>query len=215
MEVTVASVIGAFVALVAVGTLRAVSVSAERVDSNINAAAEVRFASKRIAADLVNLYRSGNSRETKLVGTVEETVDGLVNYLTFYTVGRAKARINEPEGDVYEVEYYLLKDEEKSTLCRRLWPNPEKEVEPGGILTVIADDIDVFQVRFFDGQDWQSEWPETMASVPELVEVAIATKRQSGIDAIRESFVVNFTRSAGAGADAFENSGEEEEFVEY
>ena len=41
---------------------------------------------------------------------------------------------------------------------RRLWPNPDKERDPGGILTVIAEDIEVFGVRFFDGMQWQMDW---------------------------------------------------------
>jgi len=100
VEVMIASVMGAFVALVAVGTLKAISRSAEMLDNNINAAAEVRFASNMIARNLMNFYRSENLEETKLVGAVEETDEGTVSYLTLYTVGRMKARAGQPEGDV-------------------------------------------------------------------------------------------------------------------
>ncbi|MHC4529557.1 MAG: PulJ/GspJ family protein, partial [Planctomycetota bacterium] len=44
VEALAASVIGVFVAAVAVGTLRNVSVSADILDTNVNAAAEVRCA---------------------------------------------------------------------------------------------------------------------------------------------------------------------------
>jgi len=210
VEVLVASVIGVFVALVAVGTLKAISVSAEMVGNNIEAAAEVRFASKRIAADLLNLYRDKNVRKTKLVGTVSQTRAGGVTCLTLYTVGRVRARVGQPEGDVYEVEYYLLRDEGKSALMRRLWPNPDEDASPGGILTVIAEDIDVFAVRFFDGKEWQMEWPEEMESLPELVEVKIAAKPRGRADAPMGSFVVNFARFAGGDTGAFDESEEEE-----
>ena len=210
VEVLVASVIGVFVALVAVGTLKFVSVSAEMVDDNIETAAEVRYASKRIATDLLNLYRDENARNTKLVGTVEETGAGGVTCLTFYTVGRTKARVGQPEGDIYEVEYYLLQDEERSVLMRRLWPNPDEDATPRGILTAIAEDIDVFVVRFFDGRDWQMEWPEELESLPELVEVRIEAKRRGRADGAVESFVVNFARFGGGQAEAFEGSGHEE-----
>jgi general secretion pathway protein J len=211
VEVLVASTIGVFVALVAVGTLRAISASAEMVDNNINAAAEVRFASNIIARDLLNLYRDTNIRNTRLIGRVGESDEGGVSCLTFYSVGRTKARIDQPEGDVYEVEYYLLKDEEKSVLYRRLWPNPDpNEVELRGILTVIAENIEVFAVRYFDGEEWQIEWPEEMESVPELVEVSIAAKQPGRTDMTIESFIVNFPRSAGREAGAPEGSGQEE-----
>jgi general secretion pathway protein J len=195
VEVLLASMIGAFIALVAVGMLRAISSSAEMIDNNISTAAEVRFASKMIARDLMNLYRDKNLKKTRLVGLVEKADEGLVSCLSLYTVGRTKARISEPEGDVYEVEYYLLKKEKKRALMRRLWPNPDKDAPPGGILTAIAEGIDVFEVKYFDGEEWQVEWPEELESLPELVEVSIVAMRRSRADAVIESFIVNFPRS--------------------
>lgn len=195
IEIMVASVIGAFIAAVTVGTLKAVSASARMVDDNIEAAAEMRFASKRITTDLVNLYRDVDFRNTKFLGLVGGEKG--VTRLTFYTVNRAKARAAEPEGDVYEVEYYLAADEEKSSLMRRVWPNPEKDVDGGGLLTAIAEGIDVFDVRYFDGQQWVSEWDEERRRVPELVEVTLASKPGPKVKAVMESFFVNFTRGGG------------------
>jgi hypothetical protein len=92
---------------------------------------------------------------------------------------------------------------------RRVWPNPDKDVEPGGILYVIAENIGVFQVRYFDEEEWQSEWPEELESVPELVEVTIASGRGDQKGMIIESFIVNFVRSVGAQMDILEQ-GEQE-----
>ena len=209
VEVLVASTIGTFVALVAVGTLRAITASSEMVERNISAAAEVRFASNMIARDLVNLYRDENRRNTKLIGTAQESEQGSISYLVFYTVSRAKARIGQPEGDIYEVEYCLVRDEEKSLLMRRLWPNPNEEYEPGGILTVIAEDIDFFEVRYFDGEEWSNEWPEEMEILPQLVEVNIVAKVPSRGEPAVESFVVNFVRSAVGAASTFESGDQE------
>jgi type II secretion system protein J len=208
VEIILASTIGVFVALVAVGTLKAISASAERVDNNIDAACEVRFASERIAADLMNLYRDSPLKNTKLIGTIELSEEGLFSHLILYTVGRIKARADQPEGDVYEVEYYLMKDEGKSALLRRLWPNPDKDAQPGGVLSVIAEDVDVFEVSFFDGEKWQIEWPEEMQSLPKLVEVNIAVKQPNRRDMIKKSFLVNFVRFAPGGANAFQRQQE-------
>ena len=195
VEVLLASMIGAFVALVAVGTLRAISSSSEMIENNISTSSEARFAAKMVARDLMNLYRDNDLRKTKLVGLAQETGGDLVSCLSFYAVGRTKARIEEPEGDVYEVEYYLEKKEERRALMRRLWPNPDKEALGGGILTAIAEDIDVFEVRYFDGERWQVEWPEEMKSLPQLIDVTIVASRQSRADMVVESFIVNFPRS--------------------
>lgn len=197
VEVMVASMIGAFIAIVAVGTLKAVSASAQMLDENIESTAEVRFASKLIANDLMNLYMDSNSLNSMLIGTIEESEGDFFSELVLYSVGRAKARIDEPEGDVYEVEYYLVKDEEKSSLMRRLWPNPDEVSTPGGILSVIAEDVNSFVVRYFDGEQWQIDWPEELESIPELVEVVIKGNESGRANAAMESFIINFVSSAG------------------
>jgi general secretion pathway protein J len=210
VEVLTASTIGTFIALVAVGTLMAITASDKLMDRNINSAAEVRFASSMLTRDLLNLYRDENIENTRLIGTVEESGQDIFSYLVFYTVSRTKARADQPEGDIYEVEYYLVKEGETSVLMRRLWPNPNEELEPGGILTVIADDIEVFQVRYFDGEEWADEWPEEMEVLPELIEVNIVAKLPDKGAPTMESFIINFTRSSAGALDAFEG-GEQEE----
>ncbi|MFH1883973.1 MAG: type II secretion system protein GspJ [Planctomycetota bacterium] len=210
VEVMVASTIGAFVMLVAVGTLKAITASAEMVENNISTAAEVRFASNMLKRDLVNFYRDENIENTKFIATSEESGQEGTSYLVFYTLSRSKARSDQPEGDIYEVEYYLMKDEEKSLLMRRMWPNPNKEeTEPGGILTVIAENIDVFEVRYFDGEEWSTEWPEEMQVLPQLIEINIAAKPPNRPELTMESLMVNFTRSVTAAVDDSE-SGEQE-----
>jgi type II secretion system protein J len=194
VEILLASVIGAFIALVAVGALRAVSASAEMLDKNISTSSEARFAAQIIARDLMNLYRAQDPSETKLIGMADKRSEGTVSYLCFYTVGRTKARIDQPEGDVYEVEYSLHVGGEKRALKRRLWPNPDKEAIPGGIMTAIAEDIDIFQVRYYDGERWAIEWPEELRTLPELVEVTIQASGESRADVALESFIVGFPR---------------------
>ena len=186
------------VALVAVGTLRAISGSAEMLQGTISTAAEVRFAAQTIARDLQNVYRDVDQKNNKFVGTVDDTGEVPSCSLTFYTVGRTKARIDQPEGDIYEVEYLLLKDEENSALTRRWWPNPDPNAqEPHGVLSVIAENIDVFQVRYFDGEDWQQEWPEEMRSVPDVVEVLISAQVPGRNELLTETVMVNLVRAKG------------------
>ena len=210
VEVVAASVIGAFIALVAVGTLRSITAGTDRIDNVVRAAAEVRFARDMIYRDLLNLYRDSEMERMRLIGETAGSVDGFFSWLTFYTVGRSKARFEQPEGDVYEVEYYLSRDGARSELMRRLWPNPEKDVEPGGILTVIAEDIEFFEVRFFDGEEWQEEWPEEMQSIPHLVEVALGARQEGGQDIAVETFIVNFVRPSWVEQDeGEEGTGEE------
>jgi len=196
VEVLVASTIGTFIALVAVGALRTISSSARMINSNIDTSAEVRYAADLIARDLTNLYRDSDAQNMKLVGAFEETQVGTTSILTLYTVGRVKARADQPEADVYEAEYFLVQDEEESALYRRLWPYPDEDLEPGGVVIPIARNIDLFQVRFYDGQEWYDEWPEEMQSLPRLVEVNIAAQQPGRDDFVVASFIANFVRVA-------------------
>ena len=199
VEVLVASTIGSFIALVAVGSLRVIIGGSEAVEDNINSAAEVRFAANMIAKDLTNFYRDEDYSNTRFIGTVEDLDDGTsTSYIVFYTLGRTKARVDQPEGDIYEVEYYLTKDEEESALMRRLWPNPHEELEPGGILTVIAENIEVFNIQYFDGEEWADEWPEEIQSLPQLAEITMVAKQSGRGVPPMESVLVNFVRAQGS-----------------
>ena len=195
MEVMVASTIGAFISLVAVGTLKAVISSNEQVDLNINTASEARFAANIIERDLTNIYRDEDYENTKLIGTVEDLAEYSTSYIVFYTINRTKARALEPEGDMYEVEYYLVKNEDGSFLMRRLWPNPNDGFEPGGVLTTIAENIELFQIRYFDGEEWYDQWLEDMETQPQMIEVTIAARPENQGMPIIESFIVNLTRT--------------------
>jgi len=216
IELIIASTIGVFVALVAVSSLKLISAGAEIVDDNIDIAGEVRFVAKSIGADLGNLYRDKDTRNMKFVTTTKQVNGAAVNLLTFYTVGRVPARPGQPEGDVYEVEYYLMKNQQKTSLMRRLWPNPNRNAQPGGMMTEIASGIDVFDVRFFDGQKWLNEWPEEEKTLPQLVEVLITAKAPDNArgfsgDRVSESLVVNFTRFAGKESSAMQDDEQKEQ----
>ena len=212
VEVLVATTIGAFIAMVAVATLKAVTASAEIVDSSVSTAAELRFASRTISRDLVNMYRPKNKNDTRIFGLAEDADGANNSYMVFYAMSRTKARRQEPEGDVYEVEYYLLAEEERSVLMRRFWPNPTKdeEVEPGGILTEIAENIDVFEVRYFDGEEWSYEWPEDMEILPLLIEVSLVASPEKSGQPIMETLFVNLSKSMGSMEEDDEQEGEEE-----
>jgi general secretion pathway protein J len=220
-EVLVASTISGFVALIAVGALNAIAGSAQTVNRMTETTSEIRFAARMIARDLANLYRDVNPQNMKLVGSSQGNAKEGPPHLAFYTSGRAKARADQPEGDVYEVEYFLGTREpspeqqkakpvessgEATVLFRRLWPNPDKDRTPGGVLTPIAENIGVFQVRFYDGKQWVDEWTEEMQSLPELVEVTLATLPPDKGDPIVETMTVTFPR-LGKGAVAAQQGG--------
>ncbi len=195
IEVMIASTIGAFISLVAVGTLKAVIFSNDMVGQNIESSSEIRFAANLIEKDLINFYNPANFTDTLMVGSYEELAEYNTALITFYTVNRTKARYDQPESDIYEVEYYLEKKGDESALVRRFRPNPDPNMETLGIQTTIAENIESFEIGYYDGETWYVDWPEDMTTAPHLVEVAIvATPLGKGLP-VTESFLVNFTRN--------------------
>ncbi len=209
-EVLVASTISGFIAIVAVGAMNAISHSAQTVNRVSEVNAEIRFAARMLARDLANLYRDPNPENVKLIGASQGSETTGPPFLTFYTVGRAKARADQPEGDVYEVEYFLGSrqeqerttsgSEEQMVLFRRLWPNPDKEREPRGILTPIAENVAIFYIRFSDGQEWTGQWTEEIRTLPKLVEVTLGTATPGKGDPVLETFTITFPRMAETSA---------------
>lgn len=196
LEVLVATVIGAFVAATAVGTLRAVTASREKIASHIAAMSEIRFAGNLLRRDLNCIYRDKKAANVKLTGMPTGAEEEMTSVLTFLTVSRAQARPSYPEGDVCEVEYFLRQEDDQSALMRRLDPYPYKREEKGGIVYIVAENIIAFGVRFFDAEnnEWQTEWPEDALSLPQMVRVTLAARMPEQKNVVTDSFIISFPR---------------------
>lgn len=210
LEVLVATIISAFVALTAVASLQAVVSSRNKIDANVEVAAELNFVARMINGDLQNVARRASGR-CNIVGVMQFSETTLIKHLTIRTINRVKARPSQAEGDVYEVEYYLLGDEEKSRLMRRVWPYPNNEGAPGGILTCIAENITGFDVRYYDGLAWWNEWGEDTTELPHLVEVVLVAELPGTKKVVRQGVLVGFARRPGQAIEPSTDIGHAEE----
>ncbi len=202
-EMMVSATIGAFIAMVSIASLRAISASSATVDDVTVRAAEVRYAMDLLRRDISNVWQFGDSENQRLVGLLVEEGDMATSYVTFYTACRNKARSDQPEGEIYEVAYYLQQDEGYSALVRQQWPNPEEDLEPGGMMTTIAENIQEFLIRYYDGEVWAAEWPEDMEELPDLVEITIVGEMPTrGGSPIVETVMLNIARSVGLSEDS-------------
>ena len=194
VELMVSVVIGAMVALTAAGAMRAISRSRQKMWNMIDGAAEVRFAATVLARDLDNLSRVQQAQRSTLVGLTELSGNNQVSRLLLRVIGRMPGRPNEPEGDVYEVEYSIENRNEKAVLFRRVWPNPGDQDPPGGVVSVIAEDIVAFEVRYYDGEQWYEDWSEEMTVLPELAEVNLIWASPESGQRVGQSRLVCFGR---------------------
>jgi len=96
--------------------------------------------------------------------------------LTFFTVSDRNARRDDLESDIYEVSFYIVRDEEtgRGVLARRKDPGVDDDITDGGILTEIALDVVALEMSYYDGLLWVDAWPgELDEGVPSAVRVSM------------------------------------------
>ncbi len=194
LEVLVATIIASFVAVIAASSLRAVSINKDQILYHSQASSELKYITNLIKQDLNNIVRDNNVNNINFYGE-QSMLEGFASSkLVFRTINTIKARPTGIEGDVYEVDYSMESNGENFTLIRRLWPNPDATEPPGGVITIISQNILSFEVQYFDGQDWLSEWDREMTSLPTMVQVTLMLKTPETNDVLQSNFTVYFSR---------------------
>ena len=82
-----------------------------------------------------------------------------------------------------------------------------EDLEPRGILTVIAENIAAFEVQYFDGEEWSDEWPEEMQAIPELISISIVANQPDRSNPPSESIIVNLVRAEAGDVGILEGGG--------
>ncbi len=179
VELMAASVITAFLALVAVGGLVSVTSARGNLDEATEVMDELRYIVDLMRQDMANMHR--DRRELMFEGLSEERDGVAVPRMRFRTIGTVKARPDQPEGDVYEVEYLFSEGTDgKMALSRRVCPivgiETERTQTAGGILTRLSEHTAYWGVRYFNGAEWSMTWAVEQRQLPQLIELSLAAK---------------------------------------
>ena len=210
VELLIAVVIGAFVTVTAAAAMRGI-VSGRQTYQDVTALSdEMRYACQLIKNDLNNLYRSEDFRNAKFELSYMDGEDGVSSQTpTFYTVSRKKARRLQPEGDVYEVQYFVKSDPEtgRSVLMRRYCPvvpgvSVAEDARPAGILTPLAEHIAALYVRCYDGIEWTDVWNADNGQYPRFVEIALVAAETNSQKTLRRSVFVHIPRLQSGPSDS-------------
>ena len=70
------------------------------------------------------------------------------------------------------------------------------------MLSIIAEDIQIFEVRYFDGEQWVFQWAEELRQIPQIVEVTLVAAGIQDRQPAIESVMITFARRPGVSEDA-------------
>ena len=196
MELIVSSVIGACILAVAVTAQRAIADGRMRIDNYVEIESELRYAESLLRRDLANLYRNGDAKSRKFIGMINDENENGSAQLRFWTVSNVPARPGRPEGDIYEVEYLINQRDDRTVMMRRVQPNPRDQENPGGVLTVISENITSFNVRYMgaNAEEWLEEWTQERNTLPAMVEILLTAGNSAGKKVSHRSMLIDFYR---------------------
>ena len=194
IEIMVAIGILAMVAVLIHGVIDSLSRGRKGEGMRAERAHEGREAMQRIVRDLSGAFLSSHvpsipalmTERTAFVGKSQLPYDRL----DFTSFAHLRTERDSHESDQAEVGYFVVKDPdvpEKMDLVRREQTPIDYEPLKGGIVNVVAEDVEKFDVRFLDPQT--SQWVETWDSMqvtgqpnrlPFEVDITLVLKGVSG-----------------------------------
>ncbi len=191
VEILLATIIGAMIAVAAFAVFRSVTGNRDTLEYYAKIMANGRYALNLVRDDLANFYRAEDPEMTRLRGIKRDMEGKSADRLIIYVVSEQKVREGTQEGDVYEVEYGISEDTENgiSFLARRCGAVEDKIIgNSGGIMTRVARYIDELKFEYFDGRDWQRQWQQT--DLPQRVRITLklldAESNRSSIEMSQE-----------------------------
>jgi general secretion pathway protein J len=170
IEIMVAIGILAMVAVLIHGVIDSLSRGRKGEGVRAERAHEGREAMQRIVRDLSGAYISAHvpSVPTLITGRTAFVGKSSAPYdrMDFTSFAHLRTERNSHESDQAEVGYFVVKDPEvsdKMDLVRREQTPIDYEPLKGGIVNVVAEDVEKFDVRFLDPTT--SQWIETWDSM--------------------------------------------------
>ena len=173
LEVMVSVAILAMIALLIYGAFDSISRGRRGEAMRSDRARQGRDAIDRmqreIASAFLSLHNPANqvlvTRTTAFIATNGTTFDRL----DFCSFAHRRMEREAKEGDASEIGYAVVKDpdnDDKMDLIRREQSPPDMDPRRGGVVNVLAEDVEIFDIRYLDPQTslWVESWDTTQIS---------------------------------------------------
>lgn len=170
LEVLVSLGVLAMISLLIYGAFDSLSRGRKGEALRVDRARQGRDAVERITHEVQSAFLSMHNpqsqalvtRQTAFIGTNSSTYDRL----DFASFAHRRVEKDAKESDQSEIGYFVVKDpekDEKMDLVRREQAPPDYEPKKGGVVNVLVEDVELFDLRYLDpltGQ-WLDNWDTT------------------------------------------------------
>jgi general secretion pathway protein J len=173
LEVLVSLGIMAMIALLIYGAFDSMSRGRRGEQLRSDRARQGREAVDRMQRELssafLSLHNPANqalvTRTTAFIATNGTNFDRV----DFASFAHRRVEREAKEGDASEISYAVVKDPEKDDkmdLVRREQTPPDMDPKRGGVVNVLAEDVELFDLRYLDPQSglWTETWDTTQLS---------------------------------------------------
>lgn len=122
---------------------------------------------------------NGEDASSKLILMKEYLLDSDGVGIIFTRLGWHNPQQQFPRGEVTKVGYRIKEE----TLERVWWRYPDTPAGQEGVITPLLDDVEGFEIEFYDGSRWGKEW-QTDKSLPKAVRLKLTLKDYDEIERV-------------------------------
>jgi general secretion pathway protein J len=194
LEVMVSTVVMAMVSLLLYGAYDSMSRSKRAESLRVDRARQGREALLRIVRDMSSAYLSMHAPPNQSLRTTTTTFQARngspFDRVDFACFAHRRVEKDAKESDQAEVGFFVTRDpdvSDKMDLVRREQYPIDTEGKKGGMVSVLAENVEQFDLRFLDPQSgtWTDSWDSTQAAgqlgrLPLEVRVSLTMKAVPG-----------------------------------
>lgn len=190
VEVLVSVAVLAMIATLIYGTFDALSRAKKGEAQRGDRTRQARAALDRIAREMQSAYLSMHNPGVIILQTRVAAYMGKTgspyDRVDFTAFAHLRTEKESKESDQAEIGYFALPDPDKdgkTDLVRREQTPPDMDPQRGGVVSVLCEDIESFDIRYFDpvAAQWIENWDSTLITaqqnrLPLEVKVTIVLK---------------------------------------